>query len=155
MTLTSLGTAGVLIPEPTTTAVGVILLIVAGVFLIADSATNTETRQRDNTKQTLFHYSKNPVWRGDVFEEGQYLTDDPTMSSQEARLKLALPTVAEGQKLYLYRLEVKSGDVTMPRPVEPKQSNITEEVLPGGGTEYQATRPLPMFQVIGIPVRND
>jgi hypothetical protein len=134
-------------------AVGVVTLGVAGVLALSEVISKTKTKEQPSTR--LFHYSTSPVWKGELFSEGGYLTDDPAMTSQEARSKLALPNVAEEQQLYLYTLEIKPGDVTMPRPVAPKESNITGEVLPGGGTEYQATRPLPMSQGIGIPVRND
>ena len=74
------------------------------------------------------------------------------MSSDEAREKLALPNVAEGEQLYLYTLEVEPGDVRGPEPVHPKRSNVTGEVLDGGGTEYQANHDLLMTQTVGVPV---
>jgi hypothetical protein len=54
MTLTTIGTAGVLAPEPITTAAGAILLIAAGVLLIADSATNT--KQIEKSEIVTIHH---------------------------------------------------------------------------------------------------
>ena len=49
----------------------------------------------DDTPRTLYHYSPSPQWRGNIFEVDQFLTDDPTLGSDEAREKLALPNGAE------------------------------------------------------------
>ena len=77
------------------------------------------------------------------------------MSSEEARQRLALPSVDEGQQLYLYTLTVDEGDVTPPRTVDPLTTEKTGELLPGGGTEYVTTKPIPQPQREGVPVRID
>ena len=106
----------------------------------------------DDSSQTLYHYSPNAEWEGSVFPMNGYLTDDPTMGSDEAREKLALPSVKAGEQLYLYEVPIEPGDVRGPEEVKPKQSDVTNEMLDGGGREYQANRPLLMEQTTGVPV---
>ena len=126
-------------------------LALLGLAMLALQGSEVDSGE-DDTPQTLYHYSPSPQWRGNIFEVDQFLTDDPTLGSDEAREKLALPNVPEGEQLYLYTLEVEPGDARGPSPVQPKRSNITGKMLDGGGTEYQANRDLLMTQTVGVPV---
>ena len=82
-----------------------------------------------------------------------FLTNDPTMSSDEARQKLSLPLVEPGAQLYLHEIDVGPGDAEGPTPVQPLESEVNPgEILEGGGTQWQANRDLPLKHPFGIPV---
>jgi hypothetical protein len=110
----------------------------------SQSISRTNKEYQDSGKY-LYHYTNvDPKdWKGGPFlQPAKYLTNNPNYSPEQARNKLALPTLPK----YRLTIYVRKGDYTKaPNSlpfnfVKPKYGRL------GFGKEYYTTKPVPIIE---------